>query len=386
MSKEEGMERDPQSFESLKAALRALPGTPAAEAHTLPPAFFTSDAFFRLEQEYIFRRDWVCLGHETDIPEPGDYFTSKLAGEPLIVCRGADAQVRVLSNVCRHRGNLLLQGSGRKRGFTCPYHAWSYALDGRLKTAPHMDKVPGFDKAGCRLPVFASEIWRGFVFVRLEGEGASLVERLETLESVIGNYGIGDRRSVLVEEESWAANWKCLVENFMEAYHLSPMHPKTLHPMMPTTLCERLEVGAGCSAYRANYRPGTPQRRPFPEALTEQERGSSLLFSIFPNLVLAIGPSTALYLCIFAETPDSLRIRWGLLAHPGEEGEAAAREYEPLVRAFNAEDKTTLETLQTGLGSRHFQTGPLAPADYEGTIWDFYLYMAGRLAGSGALD
>ena len=380
------MEQDYKSLESLKAALRALPGTPAEEAHTLPPAFFTSDGFFGLEQEHVFRRDWVCLGHETDIPEPGDYFTAELAGEPLIVCHGADAQVRVLSNVCRHRGNLLLQGSGRKRSFTCPYHAWSYALDGRLKTAPHMDKVPSFDKAGCRLPVFPSEIWRGFVFVNLEGEAAPLAARLETLESVIGNYGIERRASVLVEEESWPANWKCLVENFMEAYHLSPMHPKTLHPMMPTTLCERLEVGAGCSAYRANYRPGTPQRTPFPEALTEHERRSSLLFSIFPNLVIAIGPSTALYLCIFAETTESLRIRWGLLAHQGEEGEAAALEYEDLVRAFNAEDKATLETLQKGLRSLHFQTGPLAPADYEGTIWDFYLYIAGRLAESGALD
>ncbi len=381
-----GMAYDQEALEALKAELRALPGTPTEEAHTLPPGFFTSSAFFALEQEHLFRREWVCLGHESDIPEPGDYITGELAGEPLIVCRDGDRQVRVLSNVCRHRGNILLQGTGNKRTFVCSYHAWSYGLDGRVKSAPHMDKVAGFDKAACRLPVFASEVWRGFVFVNLADRAEPLAKRLGALEALIENYGIERRKAVLVEEESWAANWKCLVENFMEAYHLSPMHPKTLHPMMPTTLCERLEVGEGCSAYRANYRPGTPQRTPFPEALTEHERSSSLLFSVFPNLVIALGPSTALYLCIFAEAPGALRIRWGLLAHPGEEGMEAARSYEGVVRAFNAEDKATLENLQKGLGSRHLARSPLAPADYEGTIWDFYLYLARRLGQNGALD
>ncbi len=380
------MTQDRQSLEALKAELRALPGTPAEEAHTLPPGAFTSEAFFALEQEHLFRREWVCLGHESDIPAPGDYFTSELAGEPLIVCRDADGPVRVLSNVCRHRGTVLLQGAGNKRVFVCPYHAWSYGLDGRLKSAPHMDQVAGFDKAACRLPVFASEIWRGFVFANLGGATEPLAKRLGTLEALIENYGIEHRKAVLVEEEAWAANWKCLVENFMEAYHLSPMHPKTLHPMMPSTLCERLEVGEGCSAYRGNYRPGTPQRRPFPEALTAQERNSSLLFSVFPNLVIALGPSTVLYLCIFANGPGALRVRWGLLAHPGEAGRKAARDYEGLVRAFNAEDKVTLESLQKGLGSRHLARSPLAPADYEGTVWDFYLYLARRLGENGALD
>ena len=380
------MTEDRRILETLKAELRALPGTPAEEAHTMPPGFFTSEAFFALEQEHLFRREWTCLGHESDIPAPGDYFTGELAGEPLIVCRDGDARVRVLSNVCRHRGNLVLQGAGNKRTFICPYHAWSYAPDGRLKTAPHMDQVAGFDKASCRLPVFASEVWRGFVFVNLEGAAEPLADRLGTLEALIENYGMEQRKAVLAEEEGWAANWKCLVENFMEAYHLSPMHPKTLHPMMPSTLCERLEVGEGCSAYRGNYRPGTPQRKPFPEALTAQERNSSLLFSVFPNLVIALGPSTLLYLCIFPETPETLRVRWGLLAHPGEEGAEAARDYECLVRAFNAEDKTTLERLQKGLRSRHLACSPLAPADYEGTIWDFYLYLARRLGENGALD
>ena len=129
------MAYEQEALETLKAELRALPATPAEEAHTLPPGFFTSRSFFALERENLFRREWICLGHESDIPAPGAYFTSELAGEPLIVCRGNDGQVRVLSNVCRHRGNILLQGSGTKRVFVCGYHAWSYGHDGSLRGA-----------------------------------------------------------------------------------------------------------------------------------------------------------------------------------------------------------------------------------------------------------
>lgn len=379
-------ERDWHSFETLRAVLRELPATPPEAAHTLPPAFFTSAAFHALEREQVFRRDWICLGHESEIPEAGDFFTAELAGEPLIVCRDAEGELRVLSNVCRHRSNIVVQGTGRKRRFVCPYHAWSYGLDGRLLTAPHMDKVPGFEPATCRLPTFASELWRGFIFVDLDGEAEPLGPRLETLDALIANYHPERRRTLVTEQETWKTNWKCLVENFMEAYHLSPMHPKTLHPMMPTTLCEKVEAGEGCTAYRANYRPGTPQRTPFPEELTEHERRSSLLFAVFPSFVVAIGPSTLLYLCLFAEDPEAVRIRWGILAHPEPEGEATARAYVDLVKAFNAEDQATLETLQKGLKSRRIERSLLAPADYEGMIWDFYLYMARRLAASGALD
>src|SRR5262249_30597783 len=141
-------------IDEIRAALAELKRLPAAQARTMPPAFYTSPAFLEAEKDTVFRQEWVCLGHAGEIPEPGDYFTSELVGESLIVVRGGNGLIRVLSNVCRHRGNLIASGVGNARRFSCGYHAWTYADDGTLLTAPLMDRVEGFCKADFRLPSF----------------------------------------------------------------------------------------------------------------------------------------------------------------------------------------------------------------------------------------
>ena len=156
--------------EILKA-LEEIRNLDADQAKTLPPAYYTSEEFFELEKEEIFRKEWICLGRVDEIPLAGDYFTTELIDEPLIVVRGQDRKVRVLSNVCRHRSSVVLEGVGNRKNFVCPYHAWTYANDGQLLRAPYMDKVKGFQVKNCRLPEFASEVWHGFLYVNFWHKG-----------------------------------------------------------------------------------------------------------------------------------------------------------------------------------------------------------------------
>ncbi len=169
-----------------------------------------------LEREAIFRAEWVCLGHAGQIPLPGDYFACELAGEPLLVIRGNEGQVQVLSNVCRHRANLVAQGTGNRQRLVCSYHAWSYDLGGHLLHAPLMQEVAARLAKRCDLPVFATELWQDFIFVNLDGQASPLGPRLAPFLPTINNYGILGRHHQFVGHEVWRTNWKCLVENFME--------------------------------------------------------------------------------------------------------------------------------------------------------------------------
>jgi phenylpropionate dioxygenase-like ring-hydroxylating dioxygenase large terminal subunit len=141
-------------------------------------------------EEALFRREWVCLGRAEEVSRPGDYFTTSLLDEPLLVCRNKKDEVVVLSNVCRHRGSLIASGSGNKHRFSCPYHAWTYTNDGQLVGAPHMGEVSEFSLTDYGLPKFSSEVWQGFIYVNLDGTAAPLSQRLAKLESSIAGYQV----------------------------------------------------------------------------------------------------------------------------------------------------------------------------------------------------
>lgn len=364
----------------LRVALSELKQLPEAQARTMPPAYYTSEAFLDLEREEIFRKEWVCLGHKAEISKPGDFFTIELVGEQLLVTHGEDGKIRVLSNVCRHRANIVATGSGNKKRFVCSYHAWSYNSDGSLANAPLMSKSPAFDKSKCSLPEFATEVWQDFIFVNLDGNAEPLAPRLAEFLPNINNYHAVGRHHQFVGEESWKTNWKCLVENFMEGYHLSVAHAVTLHPITPTALCKKMPAPEGMTAYTSGYDPKVPERGPYHEDLTSAERRYSVLFSVFPNVTISIVPNVTLYLIVRPIDADTVGVKWGLAGNIDDPNHPDVIRYRDLCFAFNAEDREQLEGVQKGLKTRHFKSGPLAPADFEGTIWDFYQYMASKLA------
>ena len=356
-------------------------GRSSEDAYAMPAEFYTSVDFLEEEIEILLRRDWMCVGHVGEVRNPGDFFTTEMLDEQLLVVRDPDDVVRVMSNVCRHRGNRVAEGSGNARKFICPYHTWTYDTTGALKVAPMMKRQKSFDQSKCGLPLFRSEIWNGWIFVDLEGDALPLASRLDGLQEIIKNYHQDSRYLVFMEEDIWNCNWKALFENFMEGYHLSATHPTTLHPITPTKLCKKMASGPGWTGYHAYYDPSFPPRGPFHPDLTEEERNNSPMFGIYPNLLVGMATNFTLFMIVRPSGPDQTRIRWGVTGQEDAPDAEAVKAYVDLCRSFNTEDKEKLEILQLTLKTRTYHGGPLAPDDFEGTIWDFIQYI-GRKMGS----
>src|SRR5690606_36783235 len=205
-----------ESLTRLKRELKDMLTLPDSAGISLPPQTYATSEVLDLEVERSFRREWVCLGRADELAKPGDYFTTSLIGEPLIVVRGEDDRIRVLSNVCRHRWCEIASGKGNARVFVCPYHAWTYRSDGTLIYARYMDQTDGFDRKKIALPEIRSEIWGGFIFATLNDEIKPVKERLAKLEAIIARYHMQDMKRFTGNDEVWETDWKLLVENFTE--------------------------------------------------------------------------------------------------------------------------------------------------------------------------
>ena len=345
----------------------------------MPASFYTDPVMVPIEVERVFLGGWICVGRADEIPREGDYHTLEIVDEPLVVVRQADESVAVLSNVCRHRGSRILAGAGHASRLTCPYHRWSYALDGRLLAAPLVRGTAGFEADECRLPRFRTRTWMGWIFVNLDGKADDLPAGMEGLDAYTRNYHAEEMRTIGVETERWEVNWKCLAENFMEGYHLTPVHRTTLHPMTPTRLCEKIPGGPGYTGYKSHYDPAFTGRTQVHPDMTPEERSQSMMVWIYPSFVAALSPNSSVYMSITPDGPMSLRTRWGVVARDEVFESGEANERMAFARAFNAEGRERLLDVQKGLRSRFATRGVLAPPDHEGTVWDFYRYMAARL-------
>ena len=372
---------DVHDIGELLETLAEIKGMDASEARTLPPAFYTSEEFLELEKKEIFIKEWLCLGQVGEVPRPGDYFSIELFDEPLLVARGHDGKVRVLSNVCRHRSSIVVEGRGNSAHFVCPYHAWTYRNDGQLLRAPHMDKVEGFDVRGCRLPELASEVWQGFIFVNLDGNAKPLAPRLEELEPYIRNQHPGEMVCQWSNEHACNTNWKCVAENAMEAYHLSFLHGKTLHTSTPTRLSEKLPCGENYTIFKSGYDPKFQPQMPVHADVTDEEKRYSILFFIYPSLLASVAARRTNYLYFYPRSANQLIVRQGLATFdPKPSTETLKTVLNP--RVFE-EDLEQMERLGRGLKSRYVERSPLGPPDLEGTVWDIYQYVARKLVPEG---
>ncbi|HEX4766783.1 MAG TPA: SRPBCC family protein [Lichenihabitans sp.] len=368
-------------IEAMIDILGDLAALPEDAARGLPGRFYTDPDFYRFEVEALLSREWHCLGRADQVPNPGDYFTAHLFDEPLLVVRGDDDMVRVLSNVCRHRGMPLAEGSGAGARFVCPYHGWSYGLAGELVNAPRM-RDKGATAETCSLPAFRSDLWNGFIYVNLDDDAEPLAPRLGRLGQLLANYGTAEMRFVRCFEEEWQTNWKCLVENFMEAYHLSVVHPETLHPYTPTGLSRKAMSDDAFTSYCANYPDTAAPRGAGAPGLREEERRRSTLFCLFPTQLASQAATLLVSLSVQPLAVDRIRVRWTLSTCGDELTPDDLESRIALWHEVNREDREKLETMQRALGSRHAPSGPLAPRHYEGTIWDFYRYLARRIQAS----
>ena len=162
-------------------------------AKSLPPACYFSEEFLQLEIDNVFRKQWICLGRTAEMPLRGDYICRKIIDSPVFAIRQKDDSIRAFANVCVHRGAQLLFGDGHASRISCPYHSWTYNVEGQLVGAPFMDKTSGFDTADFRLKQLPCETWEGFIYVSLDPEVESITPQLTELAGLIGpeNRGAG---------------------------------------------------------------------------------------------------------------------------------------------------------------------------------------------------
>ena len=360
-------------------ALSAYSGLSYDQAKSLPAGFYTDQAFLDYEIEHLFHKEWLCLGRVEEIPAAGDYFTLDVVGEPLLVVRDQQQAIRIFSNVCRHRGMPVASDKGNTNTFVCPYHAWSYDTQGQLLRTPFIEGRADFPINDCQLPEFNSTVWGGFIFVNLDGRAAPLQPRLVGLEPLLKNYHIDDMTILYNNPEVWNTNWKCLTENFMEGYHLSHVHRETLHPVTPTRLCEHFPPGEGYIGYYSHFPPDLPQRGYYPPDLTEKERNYSVMFAVMPGLVSGAAGHMMSYICLYPRDVDTVYAKQGIAFSDANISAAEQNKVVDLFERTMAEDKEQLGNLQRGMKSKFYQPGPLAPKNFEGTVWDFYQYMARRL-------
>lgn len=339
---------------ALKEQLSQLLTMSTSEAPSLPPMTYGSEEVFAIEAKNIFEKEWVCLGRVDEIENPGDYFTTELVGEPLLVVRGDDGETNVLSNVCRHKWAAVAEGKGNARVFTCPYHAWTYNRSGQLIGAPHMEHTKGFDKKNCRLSKLRSEVWQGFIFATLNDDIASVAERLEDLTPIIANHDMGAMRKFTGEDEVWNTNWKLLVENFTEAYHTFQTHRDSLEKAVPSELTEFDDTyNDNFSAFFSGMSPTEPERSPCSDKLTPEERRRVVLVALFPSLVFALAPDRVFYMCLTPKSAGQVQVRWGVSSYGEEFTNMKIRDIARFYDIVNNEDKERLESIQRGIHSRH---------------------------------
>jgi len=369
------------NIEDMKSELTRLSEQSAAVTFGLPGRFYTSPEFFDWEVRTVLSKAWHCLGRVDEIPNPGDHLVTQLFKEPLLVVRGDDGKIRVLSNVCRHRGMKIAVRSGSTRRFICPYHGWTYGRDGTGTVPPRMREAGVTDET-CRLPAFRCELWNGFIYTNLDEDAAALAPNLQPLDRLLENYQTERLRIVHVAQEEWRTNWKCLVENFMEAYHLSAVHPQTLRPYTPTELSRKLVAGDAFTSYAANYPDTAAPRGAGAPTLSADERRRSTLFCVFPTHIASQAASLLASMSIQPIAVDRINVRWTLSTYGNELTPEEISQRIALWTDVNREDREILETLQANLASKHAVSGPLAASDYEGTIVDFMRYLARGLCSA----
>jgi choline monooxygenase len=201
---------------------------PIMRAETLPPWAYTSEEFYRREVERIFLKEWNFLGRVDRIPKPGDYFTVNFVGVPLIIARDKDGSVHAFANSCQHRGAEIAVGEGNCRVFTCPYHGWTYDLNGKLRGAPGMEETKDFDKAKVSLREVRLETWGGFIFVNFDKNAPDLPSFLGALPEEFASYDCANMTTTTLWHYDMACNWKLFFENAMEEYHVPMVHNKSI--------------------------------------------------------------------------------------------------------------------------------------------------------------
>ncbi|MDP9098315.1 MAG: aromatic ring-hydroxylating dioxygenase subunit alpha [Verrucomicrobiota bacterium] len=385
---------------TARPALRKTAGTFEAGARTLPQRYFVSSEVMAEEEKEIFLKHWLLVGHQSRIPKAGDYFVQETAGESVIIARDRSGVIRGFYNVCRHRGTRLCEDSGgHSSTIQCPYHAWTYGLDGRLIGSPHMDDVPGFDRSQYSLHPANLELWEGFIFVKLGDDDMPLEQWFAPLAGKFSNWNLPRLRSVKRVEYDVKANWKLMFENYSECYHCPGVHPM-LSKVSPYDSAENdltegpflggfmrinkgksLTMSGEACALRIDHEQELAAASPSGGGHERKGEEQVFYYSIFPNMLLSMHPEYVMVHQLWPQAPDRTLIVCDWFFHP----EAAERDdFNPedaieFWDVTNKQDWHVCELSQQGIASRAYEPGPYSSRESIAAAWDReYLKILGR--------
>jgi phenylpropionate dioxygenase-like ring-hydroxylating dioxygenase large terminal subunit len=357
-------------------------------ARAMPPSVYTSGDFLQRELDSIFEKDWFCVGRADALAKSGDYTTLELAGQPIIVLRDVEGTLKAMSNVCRHRMSTLLEGSGNARSIVCPYHAWTYNLDGTLRGAPAMTRNEGFCKSDYQLPDVRCQEWLGWVFVTLNAATPDVAIQLAKVEELVGDYNMTDYTQSFFETHTWNTNWKVLAENFMESYHLPVCHAGTIGGLskLDEMICPPGEDAFNYHTILKDESLSIAMAHPSNTRMEGDRRRTTYLLAIYPSLMITLTPGYFWYLSLHPEGVDHVRIGFGggMSNDYANDPDAHANfaKLKNLLDDVNVEDKGCTEKVYKGLSSHGAKPGHLS--HLERPNYDFAQYINGRIQANEA--
>jgi Rieske 2Fe-2S family protein len=349
-------------------------------ARTLPGRYYTASEILAEENERLFGRRWICVGRAESIAAAGDYVVVEIAGESLIVLRDQSAEQRAFYNVCRHRGTRLCEATHGRLSETiqCPYHAWTYALDGRLIGAPHMNEVAGFDKKAYPLQGVALAEWEGFLFVNLAPDAAPLAEAFAPLLDRFARYNLPALRSVRRIEYDVRANWKLILQNYNECLHCPTIHPELSTKLPYTSGANDLIEGPFLGGYMEIKAPnesatltGRACGLPLGD-LPDADRRRAFYYALFPTMMLSLHPDYAVFYTVWPKGPAESRVVCEWMVHPDSPASPGYNiaDAEEFWDRTNRQDWHICQQSQLGVSSRIYQPGPYSPRESIPAAWD----------------
>ena len=339
-----------------------VPSPDLATATTMPARWYTDPAFLELEKEKIFWRTWQPVGRTDMVARPGDFFACEVVGEPIVVTRTKEGELRAFYNVCRHRGAQVARGKGNRKSLQCHYHGWTYGLDGQLLATPEFEGVKNWNKADNCLPPVKVEAWGPFIFVNLDPNAPDMKDTCYgDIMAEMKQKGFHIDRMTSIERRDYeiACNWKVYVDNYLEGYHLPTAHP---------ALFRELDY----DQYRVDtFRYHSSQYAPIREVdLTDprdrdrryirtKDEEQALYFWIFPNVMLNVYlDNVSINIVLPLDHERTLTIFEWYFEHPGTgPGWESMQNVIQFSDQIQQEDIEICEIVQKGLQSRSYDRG-----------------------------
>jgi len=345
-----------------------------ATQHSLPAWLYRDPGFFEAERQGVFAKAWHLICHVNDVPNPGDYHTFDMLNERYVAVRGGDGLVRSFHNVCRHRAARIADGTSGNCGhrLVCPYHAWSYGLNGSLRSVPAWQEFADLDKSRHGLKPLEQEIWRGFVFVRMEAGLPSVARMMAPYEDEIAPHDFEELvPQGRVTLRPRAVNWKNVADNYGDGLHIPVAHPgltrlfgasyrleaKAWVDKMEGTITERPSSNWAERSYQALL--------PLFEHLPPARRRLWSYYRLWPNLAFDVYPDQVDFMQFVPVSATQTLIREIAYVRPDARREVRAARYLNwrINRQVNAEDTALIARVQAGMMSSSYESGPLSKAE-----------------------